>query len=234
MNVFGSQSIEDFLAQDYRHYTRSDEKETMRFLLTGDLPAAQELEGLDWDYVLSQESPLRHLKNRIICFITVLCREAIELGAPDVYCFGASDFWINEVEESLTRGNELSYYDRIVHSYRKAIPKDEHKGLGVPVLKTMDYVEKHLHRKCSLAEAAKECALHPDYLSRLFHRETGMTFRAYVVQEKMQRARQLLATTDHRIVTISDQLNLSSASYFIKLFKKRFGMTPVTFRKWMR
>ena len=61
-----------------------------------------------------------------------------------------------------------------------------------------------------------------------------MTFRAYVVQEKMNRARQLLTTTDHRIVTISDQLNLSSTSYFIKLFKKHFGMTPLAFRKRMR
>lgn len=233
MSVFGSQSIEDFLAQDYRHYTRSDEKETMRFLLTGDLAAVQELEGLDWDYVLSQESPLRHLKNRIICFITVLCREAIELGAPDFYCFGASDFWINEVEENLTRANEISYYDRIVLSYRKAIPKDDHRSLAVPVLKTMDYVEKHLYEKCSLAEAAQGCALHRDYLSRLFHRETGMTFRAYVAQEKMKRARQLLMMTDHGIVTISDQLSLSSASYFIKLFKKSFGITPHAFRKRM-
>ncbi|MCG8481626.1 MAG: AraC family transcriptional regulator [Spirochaetales bacterium] len=233
MSVFGSQSIEDFLAQDYRHYTRSDEKETIRFLLTGDLAAVQALDDHDWDYVLYQESPLRHLKNRIICFITVLCREAIELGAPDFYCFGASDFWINEVEENLTRANEITYYDRIVLSYRKAIPKDDHRSLAVPVLKTMDYVEKHLYENCSLAEAARECALHRDYLSRLFHRETGMTFRAYVAQEKMKRARQLLMTTDHGIVTISDQLNLSSASYFIKLFKKSFGITPHAFRKRM-
>ena len=88
-------------------------------------------------------------------------------------------------------------------------------------------------RSASLAEAARECALHRDYLSRLFHRETGMTFRAYVAQEKMKRARQLLMTTDHGIVTISDQLNLSSASYFIKLFKKSFGITPHAFRKRM-
>lgn len=64
-----------------------------------------------------------------------------------------------------------------------------------------------------------------------FKKHTGYTIVQYVGRKRMEYAAQLLSTKDYSVAEISNMLNLSSVSYFIKKFKEQFGVTPSQYRR---
>lgn len=69
------------------------------------------------------------------------------------------------------------------------------------------------------------------YFSQLFSSEVGEGVIAYVTKQRMERASQLLKSTDLKIGIISAQLGYNSTNYFIQVFRRNFGASPLTYRK---
>lgn len=80
-------------------------------------------------------------------------------------------------------------------------------------------------------KAADYFFLNPSYLSQLFKSETGEAFTDYVTQVRMEEARRLLSTTDHKIQYIAELVGYTSNQHFTRTFKKYAGMLPVEYRK---
>ena len=95
----------------------------------------------------------------------------------------------------------------------------------------MDYIITHLHSRILLEDAAKYLDISPAYLSRLFKKETGMTFSDFVNKQKIEEAAALLLYTEYSDTQISTLLAFSSQSYFIKVFRKYMGTTPKQYKK---
>ena len=70
----------------------------------------------------------------------------------------------------------------------------------------------------------------PNYLSKKFKTEIGISISEYIAKEKIDAAKNLLISGDNKITKICDQLGFGSQSYFSELFKKYTGMTPVQYR----
>ena len=73
----------------------------------------------------------------------------------------------------------------------------------------------------------------PLYFSRVFKKETGQAFNAYVSEQRIRRAKQLLQTKD-RIIDIAGNVGFENSKYFSQVFKKRTGMTPQEYRAAMQ
>lgn len=69
------------------------------------------------------------------------------------------------------------------------------------------------------------------YISRRFSAETGRTIEAYYTDQRMERARNLLATSDLPIAEIGALLKYSAASHFSAAFRRVDGISPSAFRK---
>ena len=78
---------------------------------------------------------------------------------------------------------------------------------------------------------AEYVGLNPSYLSKLFSKETGMNVKAFVINEKVKTAENLLKNSDFSCLDISLALGFSSQSAFISTFKKYKGMTPKKYRE---
>lgn len=94
------------------------------------------------------------------------------------------------------------------------------------------YVIHHKNENLSLKEAADLCNLSPGYFSRILSKETGKTFTSFISLLKTEWAKQLLETTDMTILQISGELGFKDSGYFIKIFKKNEGITPLSYRKY--
>lgn len=68
-------------------------------------------------------------------------------------------------------------------------------------------------------------------LLREFRKRTGMTIAEYRTRQKMKYASQLLTETDARVLGIALTLEYSSLSYFVRAFRKIYGMNPTEYRK---
>ncbi|MGD9909695.1 MAG: helix-turn-helix transcriptional regulator [Candidatus Izemoplasmatales bacterium] len=69
------------------------------------------------------------------------------------------------------------------------------------------------------------------YLSMLLKREKNITFNKYVIQVRMEKAKELLRTTNHKIIDISLMTGYNEVYYFSHSFKKYTGMSPKQFRE---
>ncbi len=76
-------------------------------------------------------------------------------------------------------------------------------------------------------------ALHmnPDYLSHLFHKQTGELLNNYITKERISAAKIMLLNTDLSLQEISWQTGFSNSSYFHKQFKRFTGVTPNQYRQ---
>lgn len=100
--------------------------------------------------------------------------------------------------------------------------------------KVIPYILSHFQEALTITELADYAALNPQYMMRLFKKKTGSSILEYVTDCRMKKAQEFLRETDWNNELISEKLGYASSGYFIKLFKKSFGMTPREFRKAQR
>ena len=100
--------------------------------------------------------------------------------------------------------------------------------------KVIEFINKHIlehiDEELSLNRFAELLHYHPSYLSRTFKQATGVSFSDYLANIKMERAKDLLKSSDLKISTIAAALGFESASYFTRFFKKNEGVAPLDYR----
>lgn len=92
------------------------------------------------------------------------------------------------------------------------------------------YILENLHRTITLKELAQQVHFHPNYLIRFFNKHLFMSPMKYVSKMKIDRAKQLLVTSNLSISKIAMQLGYSSAYHFSNRFKETTGYTPSAWR----
>ncbi len=118
--------------------------------------------------------------------------------------------------ETMQFGRQLLAEDKISH-----------------VVRAIVYIEEQVGRDLSLTQVAEHVHLHPNHLSELFKKETGVKFVDYVIRTRMQRAMELLASTPTKISEIAASVGYEDVKYFGQMFKKFTGSTPSQFRESM-
>ena len=94
----------------------------------------------------------------------------------------------------------------------------------------VNYLRLHFRERVSLTSLALELHLTPNYLGEIFRKEMGKTFSDYVQLMRLNYAEKLLLGSELSVFQISEQSGFHSAAYFIKIFKKVKGKTPLDFR----
>jgi AraC-like DNA-binding protein/mannose-6-phosphate isomerase-like protein (cupin superfamily) len=77
---------------------------------------------------------------------------------------------------------------------------------------------------------ARQLDLSVRHFTRLFREQTGQTFNAYLTDLRVRHAKQLLATTDQKIIDVAWEAGYGSLSQFNLVFKKKTGSSPREYR----
>lgn len=96
--------------------------------------------------------------------------------------------------------------------------------------RVMHWLEEHYAEEISLASVADELHLSKFHLSRIFRSETGSSISDYLAVRRIKIACRLLQTTTLSIERIGIEVGVPNASYFIRMFKKIVGTTPLKYR----
>ena len=94
-----------------------------------------------------------------------------------------------------------------------------------------EYIDAHLEQDLTRAHLSRIVYLNPDYLARLFKKELGVSLGQYIKDRRMEKACHALVETRMAVSRIAGMVGYDNYSYFIKLFREQFGMTPVEYRK---
>jgi len=83
----------------------------------------------------------------------------------------------------------------------------------------------------TLTQLAERLYVHPNYLSTLFRRETGVTFSQYLTQVRIENAKKLLRETELKIYQICDRVGYTDQAHFSRVFKAMTGLSPYEYRE---
>ncbi|GHV44602.1 hypothetical protein FACS189492_1180 [Clostridia bacterium] len=94
-----------------------------------------------------------------------------------------------------------------------------------------NYAAQYYYQDLSVADVARQYYVNPSYIGRVFKKETGMSFSRFLSGIRVQKARELISTTDRTILDIALSVGFNSVTYFNKIFKEITGATPMEHRR---
>ncbi len=99
-------------------------------------------------------------------------------------------------------------------------------------VKIEQYIVEHISEKIYISQLADKFFLSKNSLYRLFKDEFHTTANEFILLKKLSHAQELLKTRAHLDITeVASACGFSDYNYFIRIFKKRIGITPLQFRK---
>jgi AraC-like DNA-binding protein len=102
------------------------------------------------------------------------------------------------------------------------------------VRRVEDHIRTNLAESLRIDELATIAKLSPGYFSRAFKATFGASFSSYIVDRRVDRAMQLLLTTDQSICDVALACGLADQPHLTRLFSKRVGLPPNAWRRRMR
>ncbi len=93
------------------------------------------------------------------------------------------------------------------------------------------FIDNHLDEKLSLARLAKEVYLSESHLSLLFRQNIKMSPMEFVRKKRMQKARELLLTTDIPLKEIAELIGFQDQTQLSRAFRQTVGVSPIEYRK---
>ena len=110
--------------------------------------------------------------------------------------------------------------------------KDETRYFKEYLAEAASYIEDHLQDEdLSIVSVSAHIYLNPVYFGRVFKNAFGTTFKKYLMQRRMEKAKKLLESENRNIAEICDAVGISNPSYFSHLFKQYTGKLPSEYRK---
>ncbi|MBP3872827.1 MAG: response regulator [Lachnospiraceae bacterium] len=100
-----------------------------------------------------------------------------------------------------------------------------------PVRVAKAYMDEHYGEKIVLEDLAALADLNPVYFSVLFKKETQMNVSSYLKKVRMDRAKELLRTTNETIAAIGDRVGYRDSRHFSQSFTKYVGVKPALYRR---
>lgn len=98
------------------------------------------------------------------------------------------------------------------------------------VHRAITYIRHHLDQHLTLQQVAGFVHVNPNHFSEVFKKETGQSYMEFVMRERMERAANILLSTQKKISEVAGEVGYEDIKYFSQQFKKFMGRTPSEYR----
>lgn len=173
---------------------------------------------------------LRERKNNLIILKTLLRKAAEYGGVHPWHIHNLSAYYADLIENSRTIKQTISLQEEMIRQYCLLVKRHSLNQYSYYVGQTITLVQYDLTADLRLQTIAARLNVNSSYLSRLFHQEYGCTLTQFINSQRVDRGMLLLHQTDKSVQDIAYECGVQDVNYFIKLFKKQTGLTPMQFR----
>lgn len=134
--------------------------------------------------------------------------------------------------EMIIQSNIIRLYSLLVRYFEREALLDNKSLIKFQHFQNaLQYIEKNYSKNVALADIAATINYNPSYVSKLFVTYTGVNFKSYLDNFRINQAIKMLKKTDKTILEISAQCGYDNIRTFNHVFKRITGVTPTALRK---
>lgn len=119
----------------------------------------------------------------------------------------------------------LEFLEKLTDEYQNSYKKFD------AVESCISYIKEHLEEELSLQSMAEMMHFHPNYLSARIKERVGMSYSSFLLSVRMKAAVSMLQQTDKKVIDIALKCGFKDSSYFNRVFKREYKMSPEQYRK---
>ena len=113
--------------------------------------------------------------------------------------------------------------------YRESEKADRNDDRHINAIE--QYINANVFNKITMKDLSRHIFLSTRQISRIIFAEYGCSLSQLVKSKKLDAAEMLIKNTDIVISAVASQVNIGSDNYFYAVFKKKYGMSPLQYRK---
>lgn len=182
----------------------------------------------DWMAENNQDS-LMEIRIKILEFVLWAEHIAYEKGGMTYQFNSRQDYLPSVMGTSDLDALREWFMDKIMDSCQNILGKREEKSNSI-IEMSKEYIKNNFNKDISLDEASRVVNISPYYFSKIFKEGTGENFIEYLTNIRMEKAKELLSTTEHSMKEICLMCGYSDPNYFSRSFKKNVGVTPTEYK----
>lgn len=212
------------------NYPADMEKELWDSVEKGDTNNALIAAGNFFDWMRDNTSNDMEIKTKVLEF--VLWAEKI------AYVKGGMTYSFNTRQDYLPTLLSLSDYGKLKEWFLEKIKQACHNVLSTPseksnsVIETAkEYIRANYNKDISLDDVSRILNISPYYFSKLFKDDTDVNFIEYLTNIRIDKAKELLNSTNYSMKEICSMVGYSDPNYFSRSFKKNVGVTPTEYKE---
>ncbi|WP_027204082.1 AraC family transcriptional regulator [Butyrivibrio fibrisolvens] len=220
----------------YRRYDQ--EKQFLSMIRNGDtkniLSAFEKMSSPEVLSVFSKESLNYYASGYGLAILKALSRKAAEESGLSVITIDEITQKYTQLSSATNNADLQTRYQidmiveltKAVHNHRLSLDK-----YSPSIQRVLEYISLHLGDHISNEDLSANANMSISHLAKVFKKETGVTMTEYIALLRCKKAANLLKKTNLPIQEISSYVGYSDNNYFVKVFRKNYGMTPTEFRR---
>jgi len=212
-------------------YPLESEQELLGKVKIGDRTGAKEiLNSILGTILFHNPGDLGVLKARLLELLSILSRSAVEGGVNIDVMLEKNLAYVNKVMEIDSQEDLCAWISTALNEFIELVYSSQDAKKVTQIRPAINYIDANYDKPISLAEVAKASYLSVSRLAHLFKEQMGITIIDYLTGVRIERAKQLLLSTEQNCTEICFQVGYNNQSYFTRTFKEQVGMTPRQFR----
>lgn len=218
-----------------KHGTYEMEQQMVRMVREGNLDYKRHMERIAVTGNLGRLSKtgdhIRQMKNAALVCTVLFSRAAIEGGLSPEIALTLTDHYFQNLEACNQFTEIAEIATTMQEDFVRRVHKCRNSRLSKPIQECCDFIDLHIEDTFTLGDMAKKLNYSEVYLCRKFKEETGKTFRDYIRSRKLEHAKDMMTDHSLSIKDICEKLGFYSLSYFGKIFREAYGLSPSEWRQ---
>ena len=212
-------------------YPLESERALLQKVKIGDRTGAKEILNSILGTILFKDiGDLGILKARLLELLSVLSRAAVEGGVAIETMLEKNLTYVNRVIQIGSQEDLCAWISTALNEFIELVYSSQDARKMTQIRPAVNYIDANYDKAITLAEIARASHLSVSRLAHLFKEQMGITVIGYVTGVRIERAKELLLSTDQSCTEICFEVGYSNQSYFTRTFKSLVGIPPRQFR----
>ena len=183
-----------------------------------------------FDWMEENHSNLMDIRLKILEFVLWAEHIAYEKGGMTYQLNARADYLPEIIDMTEISQMRKWFVEKIMEACQNILSKRTEKSNSI-IGMAKDYIRGNYNRDISLDDVSRAVNISPYYFSKIFKENTGENFIEYLTNIRIDKAKELLGTTEYSMKEICSMVGYSDPNYFSRSFKKNVGVTPTEYKE---